>query len=93
MTDPTTRRTRSGRTLADEDLEALATEVAEKDYDVAALKKRRRGRPSMGSGPADVVPVRIDPALPAATEARAQADHATTSEIIREAIRRFLDVA
>jgi uncharacterized protein (DUF4415 family) len=93
MTDPTTRRTRSGRTLADEDLEALATEVAEKDYDVAALKKRRRGRPSMGSGPADVVPVRIDPELLAAIEARAQADHATTSEIIREAIRRFLDVA
>jgi predicted transcriptional regulator len=47
----------------------------------------------MGSGPADVVPVRIDPELRAAIEARAQADHATASEIIREAIRRFLDVA
>jgi predicted transcriptional regulator len=47
----------------------------------------------MGSGPADVVPVRIDPELKAAIEARAQADHTSTSEIIREAIRRFLDVA
>jgi predicted transcriptional regulator len=37
--------------------------------------------------------VRIDPELLAAIEARAEADHATTSEIIREAIRRFLDVA
>ena len=48
MTDPTTRRTRSGRALTDEDLETLATEVAEKDYDVGVLKKRRRGqwRPS-----------------------------------------------
>ena len=93
MTDPTTRRTRSGQTLTDEDLETLATEVAEKDYDVDVLKKRRRGRPLMGSGPAEVVPVRIDPELLAAIESRAEADDATTSEIIREAIRRFLDVA
>jgi len=47
----------------------------------------------MGSGPADVVPVRIDPELRAAIEVRAEADHKTTSEIIREAIRRFLEVA
>ena len=93
MTDSTTHRTRSGRTLTDEDVETLATEVAEKDYDVDMLKTRRRGRPPMGSGPADVVPVRIDPELLAAIESRAEADHATTSEIIREAIRRFLDVA
>lgn len=53
----------------------------------------RRGRPSMGSGPADVVPVRIDPELREAIEARAAADHTTTSEVIREAIRRFLEVA
>ncbi len=47
----------------------------------------------MGSGPAMVVPVRIDPELKAATEARAEADHTTTSEIIREALRKFLDPA
>jgi len=93
MTDPTTRRTRSGRTVTDDDLEALAAEVAEKDYDVDVLRTRRRGRPLMGSGPAEVVPVRIDPELLAAIESRAEADHASTSEIIREAIRRFLDVA
>jgi len=93
MTEPTTHRTRSGRTLTDEAIDALSTEVAETDYDVADLKTRRRGRPSMGSGPADVVPVRIDPELRAAIEARAEADHTTTSEIIREAIRRFLEVA
>jgi hypothetical protein len=93
MTDPETRRTRDGRTLTDADLEKLATEVEETDYDVEALKTRRRGRPPMGSGPADVVPVRIDPELRAAIEAQAEADGTTTSEIIREAIRRFLDVA
>ena len=37
--------------------------------------------------------VRIDPELRAAIEARAEAEHTTTSEIIREAIRRFLEVA
>jgi hypothetical protein len=94
MTESETRRTRSGRILSDEEIEQLATEVAETDYDVEELKtRRRRGRPPMGSGPADVVPVRIDPELRAAIEARAERDHATVSEVIREAIRRFLDVA
>jgi len=93
MTDPKTRRTRTGREITDEDVDRLATEVEDTDYDVKGLKTRRRGRPAMGSGPADVVPVRIDPELRAAIESRAETDHTTTSEIIREAIRRFLDVA
>ena len=93
MTEPNKHRTRSGRTLTDREINAIAREVEEADYDVEALKTRRRGRPPMGSGPADVVPVRIDPELRAAIEARAEADHTTTSEIIREALRRFLDVA
>lgn len=93
MSDPKERRTHSGRTLNDEDIDVIAREVEETDYDVEALKTRRRGRPPMGSGPADVVPVRIDPELREAIEARAEADDTTTSEIIREALRRFLDVA
>ncbi len=93
MTKPKTNRTRTGRTLTDEEVDALSTEVVETDYDVEVLKTRRRGRPSMGSGPADVVPVRIDPELRAAIEARAEAEHTTNSEIIREAIRRFLEFA
>jgi hypothetical protein len=94
MAEPKTRRTRSGRTLTDEEIEKLAAEVAETDYDVEELRaRRRRGRPLMGSAPADVVPVRIDPELRAAILARAERDHATVSDVIREAIRRFLDVA
>ena len=93
MTDPKTHRTRSGRVLTAEDVDAIATEVEVTDYEVEALKSRRRGRPTMGSGPADVVPVRIDPELRAAIEARAAVDHTTTSEVIRAAIRRFLEVA
>lgn len=89
----TTHTTKTGRVLTDTDLDAIANEVESTDYDVEALKNRRRGRPAMGSGPADVVPVRIDPELKAAIESRAEADHTSTSEIIRTALRELLDVA
>ena len=63
------------------------------DYDVEELKTRQRGRPAMGSARAEVVPVRLDPELRNAVEARAQQEHTTTSEVIRRALRTFLDVA
>jgi uncharacterized protein (DUF4415 family) len=88
-----TYTTKSGKTLTDTDIEQLADEATTTDYDVEALKRRRRGRPLIGSAPAEVVPVRLDPELRAAVEARATADQTTTSEVIREALRRFLDVA
>ncbi len=93
MSSADVRRTPSGRVLTDEELDALAEGVEKADYDVEALKGRRRGRPPMGSGPADVVPVRLAPEMRAAIEARAAAEDTTTSEIIREALRRFLEVA
>lgn len=89
----TTHKTKTGRVLTDTEIDAIADEVETTEYDIDALKTRRRGRPPMGSGPAEVVPVRIDPELRAAVEARAEADHTTTSDVIREALRRFLDVA
>jgi hypothetical protein len=87
-----TYRTKTGKVLTDADIEALADE-AERDFDVEGLKARRRGRPMLGSAPAEVVPVRLDPDLKQAVEARAATDHTTPSEIIRQALRRFLDVA
>lgn len=89
----TSHTTKTGRTITDSELDTIADEVESTDFDVEALKARRRGRPAMGSGPAEVVPVRIDPELRAAIEARAEADHTSTSEIIRQALRKFLDVA
>ena len=53
----TAHKTKTGRTLTDADLDALADDVETTEYDVEELKTRRRGRPAMGSGPADVVPV------------------------------------
>jgi hypothetical protein len=89
---PKTYRTKSGREVTDTDLEQMADE-AEHGFDVEELKVRRRGRPLLGASPAEVVPVRLDPELKDAVEARADADHTTTSEIIRRALRSYLDVA
>ncbi len=79
MTDKRTYRSPGGRSLTDEDLDAIAADVATRDYDVGVLERRRRGRAPMGSGPAAVVPVRIDPEPGAAIAARAEADSRATS--------------
>jgi len=83
--------TRSGRPITDQEVEALAAE-AETGYDVDELIARRgkRGRPSLGSAPASVESVRIDPELRQELVQRAEADGTTTSEVIREALRNFL---
>jgi predicted transcriptional regulator len=47
----------------------------------------------IGDAPSEVVPVRFDPALRQAVDARAEVDHTTASDIIRQALRRFLDVS
>jgi hypothetical protein len=93
MTKSKTYRTKTGRVLSDDEVNALADEVENTDYDIAKVKSRRRGRPAMGSGPADVVPVRLDPELRKALEDRAAAEQTSSSEVIRRALRSFLDVA
>ena len=83
--------TKSGQPITDKEIEILARE-AEKGYEVEKLISRRgkRGRPALGSGPADVESVRLDPELRKDLAERASAEGRTTSEIIREAIRYFL---
>jgi uncharacterized protein (DUF4415 family) len=86
--------TRSGKPITDEQVETLAAE-AEAGYDVEVLLARRgkRGRPALGSAPASVESVRLDPELRDQLLERAKADGTTTSELIREALRRFLEAA
>lgn len=93
MTESKTYRTKSGRVLDDNDVESISNEVESATYDVEMLKTRQRGRPTMGSGPADVVPVRLDPELRDALQARATSEKTTTSDVIRRALKDFLHVA
>ena len=91
MTDKKTYgRSKAGVELTDEVLQRLAEE-AETGLDFAKLR-RRPGRPSMGSAPADTLPVRLEPELRKAVDDRAANDHTTASEIVREALRRYLKV-
>ncbi|HNI35798.1 MAG TPA: CopG family transcriptional regulator, partial [Microthrixaceae bacterium] len=57
------------------------------------LGRGRSGRPAMGSGPAAPFPVRLDPELRAALDERAANDDTTASDVIREALRRYLEVS
>lgn len=84
-------RSKSGVELTEDVLDRMAHE-AEQGLDVTKLR-RRPGRPSMGEGPAETLPVRLDPALRKAVDDRAAEDHTTASEVVREALRRFLKVS
>ena len=83
-------RSKSGVELTEDVLARMAGE-AEAGLDVTKL--RRRGRPRMGSGPAEAFPVRLDPELRQAVDERAAADNTTPSDVIREALRRYLQAS
>jgi len=85
-------RTRSGKPITDELLGKL-TEKAEEGFDVDKIVRRRGGRPSMGSAPAVVESVRLDPELGEALRERAEREGRTSSELIRDALRRYLEAS
>ena len=84
-------RSKAGVELTDEVLEQMADE-AEAGLDLTKLR-RRPGRPAMGSGPADTLPVRLDPELREALDQRAADDHTTASDVIRRALRLYLEAS
>ncbi len=68
----------------------LANE-AESGYDLDEIRRRRAGgRPAMGSGPASVESVRLDPELKKELLLRASRDGVSVSEVIREALRTYV---
>jgi hypothetical protein len=82
-------KTISGVPVTDELIERLAKK-AEAGFDVEKTKQRRRGRPPIGSGPATVESVRLDPELRQALALRAERDDEATSSVIRKALRQYL---
>ncbi|MFN2629474.1 MAG: ribbon-helix-helix protein, CopG family [Gaiellaceae bacterium] len=80
--------TSGGVPATDELIDKLSTE-AERGYDPIALC----GRPRLGAGPSEIVPVRLNPQLRHALQQRADEEHTTQSDLIRRALRRYLHVA
>lgn len=78
-----------GEDISDEAVEAMADE-AERGYDVEELLQRRSGRPTMGSAAASVESVRLDPELKRDLLLRAAQDGKSVSELIRAAVRQYL---
>lgn len=84
-------RTPDGTLITEEMVERLSRE-AEAGYPVDKILERRRGRPPMGSAPASVESVRLDPELREALTRRARADDESTSSVIRKALRLYLSL-
>jgi predicted HicB family RNase H-like nuclease len=79
-----------GTPITDEMVEAMADE-AERGYDTDEILRRRRGgRPPMGSAAATVESVRLDPELKRDLLLRAAEEQITVSEAIRRAIGQYL---
>ncbi|WP_439565057.1 ribbon-helix-helix domain-containing protein [Microcella sp.] len=75
----------NGKPVTEEQIAAWAAE-AEAGYDVAALKKRGRGRPGRGAEPSQVVALRLTADEIAMLDARAEREGKSRSEVIREAL-------
>jgi hypothetical protein len=82
-------RTASGEPLTEELVAKLAAR-AEDGYDVDETLRRRGGRPLLGTGPAAVESVRLEPELREALRARAEHDQESPSAVVRKALRQYL---
>ncbi len=79
-----------GTPISDEMVERMADQ-AERGYDVEeVLRRRRGGRPPMGSGASSVESVRLDPELKRDLLLRAATENISVSEAIRRALGQYL---
>jgi hypothetical protein len=84
---------KNGSAITDAMVEKMADE-AEEGYDVDEIQRRRAGgRPAMGSGPASVESVRLDPELKKELLRRASRDGVSVSEVIRQALRTYVEAS
>jgi len=84
--------TAGGEVITEDLVEKISAE-AEAGYDVDRILRHRRGRPPIGSGPATVESVRLDPELRQALARRAERDREATSTVIRKALRLYLNAS
>lgn len=79
-----------GSTMDQDEALALSRRFEELDADALVDQILSRGRPLMGSAPARVVPVRLDPELVSAVDERAADEGCNRSELVRRALRAYL---
>jgi hypothetical protein len=84
-----TYRLKSGIVVNDSDIQRMADDVATRDFDLSKFT-RLPGRPLMGNAVAEVVPVRIEPAIVKSIDRRARKEGTSRSDIIRKAINSYL---
>lgn len=86
--------TKSGKPIDDNMIQELADE-AEHGYKSGQLQGHRRGpgRPPLGQAAKSVESVRLDPGLQTETAQKAAAEGVTVSEVIRRALREYLNSA
>lgn len=88
-TKKTYGKTRSGKAITDDLVSELADQ-AERGCDVDETLRRRGGRPPMGRAAATVESVRLDPELGEALRRQAEKEGRTNSDVLRDALRRYL---
>ena len=81
--------TRSGKPITDELVAELA-DKAEHGFDVDEIVRRRGGRPPMGLSAAAVESVRLEPELSQLLHEHAEREGRTHSDVIRDALRKYL---
>lgn len=91
MTNTTNYGTVGGVDITDEVIDTLVKN-AEAGFP-GVTPRRATGRPALGSGPATTVAVRLDPDLHRALVERVEGDHTNASQIIRDALRKYLAAA
>ncbi len=91
MAKRTYGHTRTGKVIDDKMIESLADE-AERGFkpDQLTDKPRGRGRPPLGASAKRVESVRLDPALRDEAVRRATAEGVSVSEVIRRALRAYM---
>ncbi len=82
-------------TELDGDVEARLAEEAEAGFDPANLERRRAGRPSLTgrAGRSNRVDLRVDDETYQAIRRIAEKDNRRVSDVVRDAIRRFLEAS
>lgn len=80
--------TATGKILTAAELDVMADELPSMEFDIDKI--RPRGRPLLGDAPSKIVQVRLDPELAEKLSVRAEQDHTTSSDVLRQALTRYL---